>query len=321
MARTRRPAVTAVSLNTALDRTLELTRLTPGRVHVTARELESAGGKAVNAARVLASLGLVARVVGLAGGAAGRRARALARAEGLRATWVATAGESRVCTVLVDPEHGATVINGRGPEVAASELAALERAALARAARGDALVLAGSLPPAVPEDVYAVWTRRARAAGAPLVALDAHGPPLAAALSAAPDIVKVNREEFAALGPDVSLAAIAGRLLAGGVGLVVVTQGSEGALAFTRDGVWRAEAARVRACNATGSGDAFLAALVAGRLEGRHVPEALALATAAGALNAERLEPGVPGRPQVEALAGRVDVRAVPASYPALGGR
>jgi len=75
--------------------------------------------------------------------------------------------------------------------------------------------------------------------------------------------------------------------------LVVVTLGPDGALAFAPDQALYARAPRIRAVNATGCGDVFLAGLVAGRLRGCGLAEQLRLATAAAAANAARLEPGI----------------------------
>lgn len=309
----RRLRVTAVSLNTALDRTLRVERLRPGAVHVAAAECLGAGGKAVNVARALLALGVEARIVGLAGGAVGRSVRALARGEGLPARWFPTDGATRVCTIVVDPENGATVLNGRGPVVAPLAVISLEAYLFRRAARGDAIALTGSLPPGLPVDLYARWGDRCRALGAALVALDAHGAVLAAGLRSVPDVVKVNREEFARTAPGESLAGRARALLRSGVGLVVVTQGEDGAVAFAPDGAWRVPAARVAAVNPTGSGDVFLAGLLAGRAHGLPLSEALALAAAAAALNAARLGPGPDDLASARALARTLSPERLPA--------
>ncbi len=285
--------VTTVSLNTALDHTLRLGRLRPGTVHVVCEERLCAGGKAVNVARALNGFGQRVRVLGLAGGSTGQRVRAAARAERIAATWFATAGETRHCTIVADADGRATVLNGRGPAVARTELAPLEAALLDRAAQGDVIVLSGSLPPAVDPDLYGRWTTLCRAAGARLVVVDAHGPALAGALQATPDLVKVNAAEFALVAAGRPLAEAAPALVAAGVGTLVVTDGERGAVGVQRHGTaLRVAAPPVRTVNPTGSGDVFLAGLLSALLDGMALGPALCLAVAAGALNAASLGPG-----------------------------
>lgn len=302
-------AFTVVSLNTALDRTIELDRLSPGRVHVARREVAAAGGKGFNVARVLMRLGLPTRVLALAGGPTGHQVRTLARGEGIGATWLATVGETRTCTILVDPDQTATVVNGRGPAVSQAELEALAERLWRRAGVGDAIVLTGSLPPGAPDDLYGRWIERCRALGAAYVALDASGAALRLGATAGPDLVKVNDEEFAALAQGAPAHAAARKVMAGGVGRVVVTRGVAGAMAFGPDGAWACEALPVAAVNPTGSGDAFLAGLLAGWRRGCPWPAALALAAAAAGLNAAQLPAGVADAGAVAAAATQVRVR------------
>ena len=96
----------------------------------------------------------------------------------------------------------------------------------------------------------------------------------------------------------------AGRALAieNGSSLVVVKLGPEGAMAFGADGMEvRATAFPIVPVDATGAGDAFDAAFLAGWLGGRPVEEALALAAVAGALST-RASGGTTGQPTLAEL-------------------
>jgi len=302
-----------VSLNTALDRTVRLSHLHVGEVHVAEQEVVVAGGKGFNVLRVALALGLRARFVALAGGQTGAQIRRLARTEGFRGTWLATAGESRTCTILADDEGNATVVNGRGPAVSRAEWEPALDILKQRARRREVAVFCGSVPPGVPADVYALWIHALRLAGVRATVVDASGAVLQAAVQAKPSVLKVNGTEFRAVTREgESPVAAARRLVKGGIGPVVVTMGRDGAFAVNAEGLWYAPALDVRTVNATGSGDAFLAGFLYGWGANGSVAQGLAWGTAAAALNTAQLAPGIPDQATVAQAAARVAISAGP---------
>jgi 1-phosphofructokinase family hexose kinase len=265
------------SVNTAVERLLVVVENRPGAVHRLARSETLAGGKGVNVARVLGQLGgrtdlpspagarpVTSHLIGFLGGPTGALCGELLAAEGLSGTWIRTTGATRVNEVLVDRAHPerATVYNAAGAAVAPAELAELEAAVRARVASAAAVVCTGSLPPGVPADHYATWVAAARAAGA-VSLLDTSGPALPAGAAVGPDVVKVNREELAALhGPAGSGSEVVASWQRAGARAVIVTDGSRPALAVTPDGTFALTPARIGLKSAVGSGDAFTAGLV-----------------------------------------------------------
>lgn len=151
------------------------------------------------------------------------------------------------------------------------------------------MVLAGSLPPGVPTDFYATVTRRLRSAdsgtGVPQIAVDSSGGPLAAAIaddasgtvSGKPDLLKPNAEELAELAAAAGFASVstaeeleadpaaaaaaAAAVVRSGVGAVLATLGSKGAVLVTADGAWLATHPPVTAVSTVGAGDSSLAAI------------------------------------------------------------
>jgi tagatose 6-phosphate kinase len=97
-------------------------------------------------------------------------------------------------------------------------------------------------------------------------------------------------------------------ILRQGPGAAAITMGSGGAVMVNSEGNWLATAPPIKAVNPVGSGDCFLAGLLAGISEGRGEAEALRLATAAGAANALALHAGDIEPAQVERLALNVIV-------------
>ena len=99
--------------------------------------------------------------------------------------------------------------------------------------------------------------------------------------------------------------------VAHGARLAVCTSGPAGALALDADGWWEVPAAPVEAVDAEGAGDAFLAGLLVGSLDGLPTPQALALASAVAALAVTEHGLGAPSatRERADLLAGSVHVR------------
>lgn len=266
--------IVTITPNLALDVTYELPELRPGRSHRASAVHFRAGGKGVNVARVLRSLGHDVMVLGLAGGPTGAAVRDDLDAAGLPHDLVPCAGETRR-TVTVVSGGEATVISEPGPAVAPDEWAALER----RVPDADVVVISGSLPPGVGDDAIA---RLAAAREVPVI-VDTSGEALRLA---APYTwaVKPNAEELAAVtGTDDPVTGA--RML--GARTVVVSLGADGLLAVAGDDLYRVPPPRVVDGNPTGAGDAVVAALAAGAGPGAGMPwpdllaEAAALSAAA----------------------------------------
>jgi fructokinase len=89
------------------------------------------------------------------------------------------------------------------------------------------------------------------------------------------DLVKISAEDLALLRPGLSAEALAAELTGAGVGLVVVTDGGEAAMGWTRDGLHATAAPpRVEVVDTVGAGDTFQAALLAGLLKAGNEPKA-----------------------------------------------
>jgi tagatose 6-phosphate kinase len=238
-------------------------------------------------ARVLAALGEPVVAAGLAGGATGRSIVDLLRRYGVATGFTEIEGESRRTVVISDGVR-ATGVWEAGPEVSAAEWASF----LGSVPTADVVVLSGSLPPGVPPDAYAVLTRLAQSVGATVV-LDAEGAALHHGLKASPTLVKPNADELAAaVGADVgtpSLAlAAAHRLRAGRSTIVVASLGHRGLVAATCRHDYVVTPPEPLTGNATGAGDALVAALARGLDRGTAWPELLAEAVgiSAGAVAA-----------------------------------
>ncbi len=269
-----------------------------------------AGGKGANAAHAAALLGADVTLVGFAGGSRGAEFARLLRDRGVRGALVRCRGETRRTFCFLDPRgRDPTLVIEEGSRVSRAEVRRFERAALAAIRSfapqrtGRALVLAGSVPPGLDASIYGRLARAARRRAVPVV-VDAHGPPLVAAVRAGVDAISANEEELA------GLAAERGSLRARSVAAVCLKRGERGLVLIDRDGAFVARAAIVRG-NPTGSGDVITAHLAYALARGVPLASVLAHAVAAAAANVLHDEPATFRAAEVASRMKRVTVRRV----------
>jgi tagatose 6-phosphate kinase len=273
------------------------------------------GGKGVNVARTIHTLGEKVRLLGFAGGVAGDFIRQGLRREGIEADLVTVPGESRTCLAIVDPANGTeTIINEVGPTVSAEARVGFLTLFDQSLADVDLVTLSGSLLPGLPDTFYAALIERAAARRVPCI-LDTSGPALREGLAARPFVVKPNRAEAEALTGvvvrDVDSALVAARKLVEQSRMALVTLGEDGAVLATNAGAWHARPPAVKVVNTVGSGDSFTAGFAVALARGLPPIEALRLGTACAAANAMRQGAGQARREDVEALLARVHIRAL----------
>lgn len=261
----------------------------PGETVLGKSYSEHAGGKGLNQAVAACRAGARVAMIGAVGNDdAGTRLRGIAEGEGIdvsRFDTVAGVSTGRAAiTVDRHAENSIVVIPGANGRVADTEPPECS------------IVLAQLEIPLGP--VIAAF-RRARAAGARTVLNPAPGRELPDGLLALCDIVVPNEHELGLVG---GLDA----LLERGVDAVVVTRGAAGASVTecSADGpiTWDRPAARAHPVDTTGAGDAFCGALAARLGEGATLDDAVAFASAAGALATETAGavPSLPHRSAIE---------------------
>ena len=276
-----------VTLNPALDYAVYLSEMVVGGTNRTAREALSFGGKGINVSAVLASLGEPTVALGFVAGATGSMLRELLAAAAVGEELITLpSGATRInIKIKADRE---TEINAAGPAI---DEASLDRllAQLNRLKAGDTLVLAGSVPPSLPRDIYKRMAEIAVARGVRLV-VDAERDLLLPILSYRPFFIKPNRAELSGivgrpLSTDEEIEAAARELQAAGAQNVLVSLGGDGALLLDAEGrVHRAAALRGQAVNTVGAGDSMVAGFLYGISKG--YAYALRMGTAAGAATA-----------------------------------
>ncbi|HKS30437.1 MAG TPA: 1-phosphofructokinase family hexose kinase [Pyrinomonadaceae bacterium] len=282
-----------VNLNLAVDEIVHLDGLTVGEVHRTTHVERLAGGKGVNAARVLKALKEPAHLTGFLGGRAGELITSELQREELSSSYVRIKNESRTCIILDDATSRAqTVINEAGPLISEEEQAAFLEHYAQLLSTASIVIITGSLPPAIEQDFYARLIRMANEHDKQAL-LDTSSEALRRGVEARPFFVKINGAEAGALlrlqinGPDEARRA-SRALIEAGASHAMVTLGEAGAALNFRGAEYLIKAPRVEARNSVGSGDAVMAGIAAALVRGLDAEEMARLSIAAGAANALR---------------------------------
>ena len=305
-----------VTLNPALDKTVEIPGMALDTVNRITSMRTDPGGKGINVSKVIAKLGGESCAVGILGGESGRTLLAALEREGLRTHFRFVEGQTRTNLKIIDRAlHTNTDINEPGLTVSPADLDALLRDLLGMVHEGDIVVLAGSLPQGAPQDSYRVWTAACREKGA-RVCLDADGVLLAEGLKAAPYLIKPNEDELSRLvGHRLTdtdeLIAEGRRLLKGGVTRVVISLGERGALYLRGNEVLYAEGLSVPVGSTVGAGDSVVAALAYADSLGMSDEDAVRLSTATGAANVMCSGTQPAEREAVEKLLPQVKIRRI----------
>ncbi|HOL64165.1 MAG TPA: 1-phosphofructokinase [Accumulibacter sp.] len=312
----RPPSFVTLTLNPAIDHSVAVAGFRAGEVHRVDGQRFDPGGKGINVAACLADLGQRVTVSGWLGADNAAPFERLFREKGLHDRFLRVAGATRVNIKIIDaPQQRVSELNFPGQPVTSADIAALRQTLAALLAENDCFVLSGSMPADVPVTFYAELVAWLRAAGKQ-VALDSSGAPLAAALDAAPQLIKPNRAELAGvlarpLYEPAALVDAARRLLARGIGTVIVSVGAAGALFATEEDCLFARPPPVTVRSTVGAGDALLAGFLAARAQGQTLAQCArwATATAVGALT--QIGPRLPSLAEIEAGTQRIVVQHV----------
>ena len=279
--------VLTVTLNPALDLTVQLPSLRLGEVNRSDSLQVHAAGKGLNVAQVLADLGHQLTVTGFLGEGNPQAFEQLFAARGFADEFVRVPGDTRSNIKLAEAGGQVTDINGPGLMVSeahcAELLARLERLAPVH----DLVVVAGSLPRGIASQWFVQLLSTLKALGV-RVALDTSGDALREGLSASPWLIKPNEEELGeargiALSKSSELTAEARRLQAQGIEHVVVSQGANGVSWFSPNLALHAIPPKVQGVSTVGAGDSLLAGMLHGLLEGWPAERTLTHATAIAA--------------------------------------
>lgn len=258
--------IITVTMNPAIDKTIEIDRLVAGGLNRIRKVEYDTGGKGINVSKTIRELGGESIATGFIGGNAGNTIATVLKEKGIACDFVTVDGETRTNTKVFENSGAVTELNEPGPTITAAQMEQLLEKLSGYAKEDTLFILAGSIPNGVDKEIYAKIIRLVHEKGAKVL-LDADGELFRNALPAGPDIIKPNRvelEEYAGYdyrATKEELLKLARKFVAQGIETVAVSMGKSGAM-FVRGG-YEAEcpALSVKAHSTVGAGDAMVAAL------------------------------------------------------------
>ena len=289
-----------VTFNPALDYVVFLDNLKLGDVNRSTRESIFYGGKGINVSTILNTLGLETTALGFVAGFTGKAIEDGLVAQGIHDHRFGVGfrpggdfihlpeGNSRI---NVKVKHGdETEINGQGPVITEEAINELF-AKLDTLTKEDILVLAGSIPNTLPEDIYEKILASLESKGIRIV-VDATKDLLLNVLKYHPFLIKPNNHELGEMfgivcKTDEDIVHYAKKLQEKGAVNVLISMAGDGAILITEDGQnIKMGTPKGKVVNSVGAGDSMVAGFITGYIRGGNYEEALKSGTAAGSATA-----------------------------------
>lgn len=249
-----------VTVNPSIDYIVRVENLKLGSLNRMKEDYKLPGGKGINVSRILNQLKVENVATGFLGGFTGSFIDKQLSSEGIQTKFTTIADDTRINIKLKGKEE--TEINGLGPKITNTEKNRfLDFLQTIRAK--DIVILSGSVPSSLGQQFYDQVITLCKKRSADFM-IDTAGKELLDAIKQKPILVKPNHHELAELF-DVTfhrkeeIIYYGKKLLALGAKHAIVSMAGDGALLFTNDKVYFAEALNGKVENSVGAGDSMVA--------------------------------------------------------------
>ncbi|MBQ2310843.1 MAG: 1-phosphofructokinase [Erysipelotrichales bacterium] len=294
-----------ITFNPSLDYTISVRGFETGKINRTEHESIFAGGKGINVSMVLRNLGTDSTALGFIAGFTGKEIERRLKEQGIQTDLIeAEEGYSRINVKMKDGKTE-TEINGAGPVIKEAQIHALYEK-LDRLTNEDLLVISGSVPSCLPDDMYERILERLAGKDIPVV-VDAAGGLLKKVLPYHPFLVKPNNHELGDIyGVNLKtrkeVIPYAEKMRAEGAQNVLVSMAGEGAVLAAEDGkIYECAAPKGIVRNSIGAGDSMVAGFIEAYLRtGKDYEESLIWGSCTGSASAFSL--GLTTKEQAEEL-------------------
>ena len=187
--------IITVTMNPAIDKTVEIEQLVPNGLNRIQKVEYDAGGKGINVSKTIHELGGESLAMGFLGGNAGKTIENVLTSWNIQHDFIWVEGETRTNTKVFEKSGGVTELNEPGPVINEAQVEELIQKICEHTDKETLVVLAGSIPAGVDKNIYAAITESVHEKGGSVL-MDADGELFRNALKASPDIIKPNQVEL-----------------------------------------------------------------------------------------------------------------------------
>lgn len=309
--------ITTITLNASIDKCYHISDLVcAGTVSRVDTVTNTAGGKGLNVARVIAACEEEVMASGFVGGYNGEYLIHLLEEDGIKHCFTKTGSETRSCINIIAADGSSTEYLEPGAAVKEDEIKNFLAQFDEILAKSDVITISGSMPKGVPLDFYATMISRAKEAGKKVI-LDTSGNALLEGMKAGPTMVKPNDEELEAilgiriLNREETIKAAKQLKEENQIEYVVVSLGSDGAMVVADDGIYHGRPPKLEAKNTVGCGDSMVAAFAVAMKRRYEIEKALTYAIAVSAANAINPGTGQVQKEDINAILPKVTIEKI----------
>lgn len=278
-----------ITFNPSLDYIVTVDNFKLGAVNRTTTELLLVGGKGINVSIVLNHLGIKSEALGFVAGFTGKEIQERMHAEGIKNKFIEVKeGFSRINFKMKSNEE--SEVNGNGPKIEKEDIDKLMNQ-LSKLSKDDILVLSGSIPSSLPDDIYQQIMRSLSEKEIHFV-VDATGDLLMKSLTYHPFLIKPNNYELAEmfhvkLSNKKDIIKYAKKLQVMGAKNVLISMAGDGAILIDENkNVYQTPAPKGKVVNSVGAGDSMVAGFIAGYTTKQNYLDAFKYGVATGSASA-----------------------------------
>ena len=278
-----------ITLNPSLDYVVKVDNFKADALNRINSEQIYAGGKGINVSIVLKNLGVDNTALGYVAGFTGDEILRQIKDHNVDCDFVKLeSGMSRINVKL--KSDGETEINGAGPDISEKDLESLYEK-INKLGKGDFLILSGSIPKSVPDDIYERIMKSLLDKEVEFI-VDATKDLLLKVLKYRPFLIKPNHHELAEmfnveLKNDEDIIAYGKKLQEMGAKNVLISMAGDGAILLPENGEpIKREVPKGILKNSVGAGDSMVAGFLCGYLKNKDLGEAFKMGIATGSASA-----------------------------------
>ncbi|MEI0445750.1 1-phosphofructokinase [Brachyspira intermedia] len=279
-----------LTLNPAVDYYMDMNKLEEGELNKVNTSYTLAGGKGINVSKVLKNFGLESVALGFCGGFTGDYIKTDLNKYGIKENFIALEQNTRI-NVKIKTGKKETEIMGKSPKILQENIDQMLSIIDNNIQDNDILVLSGSVPSSVKEDIYKDIIQKTKSKNNVKVILDSRENAFKIAVKENVFLTKPNRKELSEyFGRDIKtvydIITYARKLVEDGSENVIVSLGKDGSALVNKDGSYIGNAPEGNLVSSVGAGDAMVAGIVYGISQNLSVFDSYKYAIASGTATA-----------------------------------